>query len=787
MARNIRRLARKSTIKIARDFLARVPSSYLFPLRAGAKKPPLLKNELELAFNDEAAIKVWAEKAPGCNWGVANKKSRLIVMDVDVKPGKVGRETLDNLELMHGQLPPTLTVRTPSGGLHYYFKETNTVRHVMRVSAFGQDVDSTNYVVLPGCVLDPGGDNGDGGAYTIINDAPITPAPDWFAEYLDKSEAPAVEQVPEVELDQDANVQWAIDYLTNDSPPCIQGKNGENTMLLVYGTLKDRGISLDSAIDLVERFYNVPEKCDPVWNLGDGSLADRHDIKGKNAYGYLKENAPGSATAQAAFGDDPVEPSTLPAEMVAEGERQQAAMKAAGKETWESIKAGWVYIGQQKQFVRLSDGKMWDVDGFEKQFGYVKDGMRDAMGRPPGSLTKAIFSCPPGLGLRTFDSFVFMPGEAEDYRGNFNQWRKSEIEPKEGDTSLWDAHLLYLFPDERSRNVVLDWLAWVFQNPTLHPNHSLLIHGKVQGTGKSFVFIVLGMLLSATPATPLSQHTLELDHNGWITRTKLAIVEIRAANKKLSDILHDLITAPMVHVDMKGAHDFDMPNVLAFGLESNKDDALTGLDNSDRRHGIVSTDQPNKPLLPREPSYYAKLYGVNGEGGLLNDPAGLAAVAHALKTRDLKGYNGAGRAPFTEAKKAMMRASADGVEKWLVEHHDEAPLSLSLVGVEEILTALPDDLRDGRGARERVAAVLAGPEFNGENIGRVRFGGRKEPQRRLWAINRTVGAASVRERFNDATLAKMYRREHWRPSAADMDEIERNGDEARQDFADNPA
>jgi hypothetical protein len=45
----------------------------------------------------------------------------------------------------------------------------------------------------------------------------------------------------------------------------------------------------------------------------------------------------------------------------------------------------------------------------------------------------------------------------------------------------------------------------------------------------------------------------------------------------------------------------------------------------------------------------------------------------------------------------------------------------------------------------------------------------------------------VRDTFKDASLAKIYRREHWEPSPADVAEIEREARAARQDFADDPA
>jgi Family of unknown function (DUF5906) len=420
--------------------------------------------------------------------------------------------------------------------------------------------------------------------------------------------------------------------------------------------------------------------------------------------------------------------------------------------TLESFKQDWVYVGQQGQFVRRKDGKMWDTDKFEKQFGYVRLKLQDASGNRPRSLTKFLLD---GRYLPTFDSFTFTPGQPENYKGDFNQWRLSPIKPKEGDTKLWDEHVAYLFADEAARNRVLNWMAWNYQNPTLHPNHSIVVFGRIQGTGKTILPLALAALLGALPATPVSQHTLELDHNAWPLRTKLAIVEIRASNKKLSDILHDLITGQTVHVDMKGAHDFDMLNVIAYWIETNKANAMAGLDNSDRRHMIETTDQPNRPLQPKPQSYYDVLYPA-----ILENPEALAAIAYALKTRDLKGYSGLHRAPSTAAKKAMMVEAADDVEKWLIEHRDEVPLCRSLVTIDEVFASLPTDIQRVTGARRRIADILR-DHFNGENLGKVRLGGRDKAQPRLWAINKTQPDTSLRSAFKDDRLANIYTTERW--------------------------
>lgn len=283
------------------------PAWCVFPIKRGAKNPPLFGGNLALASSSPTQVSAWAAQWPGCNWGLALARSHLVVLDVDQKPGKRGRETLENLELEHGPLPRTFTVRTPNNGLHIYFSETNTARHRMKLNAFGRDVDSTNYVLLPGSVLDVGG------AYrTIVNEL-VAPAPAWFAEYLDAPMIGDDSQVPAIELDTPHLIAWAIHYLRNDARPSIQFQNGEFALLMTAAVLKDHGISETMAIQLLTEHYNVPGRCEPLWDVGEGATADRLDIKVANAWNYLNQTQPGAHTAQVAFADDVVDAAALDA------------------------------------------------------------------------------------------------------------------------------------------------------------------------------------------------------------------------------------------------------------------------------------------------------------------------------------------------------------------------------------------------------------------------------------------------------------------------------------------
>jgi len=279
---------------VALDYLeTHFRTRYLFPIRYGEKSPPLIPDNLKNASNEPEQIEAWGKRWPTCNWGVALKKSGLFVVDVDTKPGKVGQETYDAHALAN-DWPETETVRTPSGGLHYYHEGEH--RFALGESGFGRDIDCPNYVLMPGCSLR------DGSSYEPINELPAVAAPQWFYDVLGGAKKETVENAADVvvDLDKPENVEWARDFLQNDAPLAIEGQGGEQQTLKVAMVLRDRGISEPLAVDLMLQEYN--ERCEPPW--------DREGLEQKvaNAYAYATLSAIGGRTAEADFADDQVEP-----------------------------------------------------------------------------------------------------------------------------------------------------------------------------------------------------------------------------------------------------------------------------------------------------------------------------------------------------------------------------------------------------------------------------------------------------------------------------------------------
>ncbi len=285
----------KSTLDLALDYLVAHPNRFIFPVKRLSKSPPLVSDNLRKASDDPEQIRRWHKKYPGCNWALALAMSGLICADVDTRAGKNGAETFTLLDLLWGW-PATETTRTPSGGLHHLYRG----EHVFAIGerGFGTDLDSPNYIIIPGCKTADG-------EYVALDSIACADAPDWFYQILATRSAPAQSQEPAVDWDLPENVEWAIDYLSNDAPPSIEGRSGEKTTFDVAGVLKDHGISEHTALELMAAHYNVAGKCKPLWQMGDCAVQDSLPVKVHNAYTYKTAVQPGAATAAAEFADDP--------------------------------------------------------------------------------------------------------------------------------------------------------------------------------------------------------------------------------------------------------------------------------------------------------------------------------------------------------------------------------------------------------------------------------------------------------------------------------------------------
>lgn len=124
----------------------------VFPLKPH-DKAPITVNGVNAATTDEAQIETWWRKTPNANIGIATGQISggicVIDMDIDEESGKNGIRTLKDWQDRYGVIPPSATVRTGRGGLHYYFRAQKEVRNRVNLLG-GVDIRGDGgYVVAP--------------------------------------------------------------------------------------------------------------------------------------------------------------------------------------------------------------------------------------------------------------------------------------------------------------------------------------------------------------------------------------------------------------------------------------------------------------------------------------------------------------------------------------------------------------------------------------------------------------------------------------------------------------
>jgi hypothetical protein len=158
----------------------------LFPIPAGAKAAPAGWHQL--VTTDPATVRAWPTDG---NVGVACRASGIVGLDLDRKDDVDGVDTLRALcAAARRPWPATLTVTTPHGGLHLYFRAPTNPDDpdpdVVVPSSIGRwpgiDVRAPGrrlggYLVGPGSTVD-------GHPYAVTRDLPIAPLPGWITTHL---------------------------------------------------------------------------------------------------------------------------------------------------------------------------------------------------------------------------------------------------------------------------------------------------------------------------------------------------------------------------------------------------------------------------------------------------------------------------------------------------------------------------------------------------------------------------------------------------------------------------
>jgi hypothetical protein len=243
-------------------------------------KHPATLNGVKDATLSLAHIRAWWENEPDANIGVHGGPG-YVWIDLDVKKGNGIKSLADYLGLDDWTLPElTYSVRTPTGGLHLYFKCEGAIGDRVNVNGPGSGIDvrgAGGYVVGPGSTI---GDK----AYEVIQDKPIAQIPQPLLSIIGAARQKDLSDAA-VEPDLETNIIRARNYL-KERPIAVAGSGGNNHTFVTCCQLKDLAISKEKAFELLTEDNGWNERCDPAWSDGElEAILDHAFSYGKDRVG----------------------------------------------------------------------------------------------------------------------------------------------------------------------------------------------------------------------------------------------------------------------------------------------------------------------------------------------------------------------------------------------------------------------------------------------------------------------------------------------------------------------
>lgn len=231
-------------------------------------KHPRTEHGLSEASTDEKQVKDWWSKWPDANIGIlTGERSGLIILDVDVRDN--GPLSLGQLRKQYKDFPQTLTVRTPTGGRHFYFSYPAGLQIGNKISfRKGLDIRANG-----GFVVAPISIGANGRRYEWINPSvDIADIPAWLIEIILAPKPQRADSVPEVK----PRIYFAdapgAHFLQKAILLVRSGEKRNPTGFQMALQLRDDGLNFDQAETLMFQYAEV------VRGIGDHPYTDREAI-----------------------------------------------------------------------------------------------------------------------------------------------------------------------------------------------------------------------------------------------------------------------------------------------------------------------------------------------------------------------------------------------------------------------------------------------------------------------------------------------------------------------------
>ncbi|MBH0176777.1 MAG: hypothetical protein HP491_02670 [Nitrospira sp.] len=489
-------------------------------------KHPRTPNGIKDATTGAAQIRAHWKRWPNANIGlVTGRASGRVVLDEDVKKGKRGDLSLQELIHEYGPLPTTLKARTPSGGAHYVFRTERAIPSQLGVRE-GLDVlgENSYFVAAPSVIKGKG--------YQWEGEVEAAPCPDWVAE-LKK---------------QDGTREGNIAKIIKELLPLGKERKGNWLVRCPFPLHEDKTPSFEVRLsDGVYRCWSCPQK---------GSIED--------LYAHLKQKTKDEARRI-------IYP---PPAHIDELNQVHAVLTDFGgkcvimNESRDPT-TGW----EQVTFSSLHDLN-----------GRYRARRKVAVGRKFLSLAEAWFS---HYNRREYRGIVFAPGKSTP--GYYNLWRGFPLTPRSGDCHLYLQHLHdnICGKDTALYHYVLNWMALTVQRPWERPGVALVLRGN-EGVGKGVFCSQFGKLFGPHFKHVWSTRQLVGNFNAHLANALVVFADeaLWAGDKAGEGVLKALITERTMPLEYKGKDLVHVDNHVHLIISTNNQWAVPAGPNA-RRYCVI--------------------------------------------------------------------------------------------------------------------------------------------------------------------------------------------------------
>lgn len=233
-------------------------------------------------------------------------------------------------------------------------------------------------------------------------------------------------------------------------------------------------------------------------------------------------------------------------------------------------------------------------------------------------------------------------------------------------------HVENSIEDPREQRILLDFMAYIYQNPANRVQWGILLWG-IEGNGKTYFYNILQNIMGRNART-ITTSMIERPFNDWAVGARLIGIEeirISGTNKwRILDQLKPMISNDTIAVEPKGSTSYHAPNFASYFMTTNHQDAIPMSDN-DRRYCVIFTRHRSQDDLFQQHGG-VKEAGVYFDRLFSESNRRVDAIGHYLKHHVLsETFEPRGRAPLTDGITEMRQANQSDDKMMLDDAIDE--------------------------------------------------------------------------------------------------------------------